>query len=152
MLPILEAKFSLQDTAALAGVSSTALYKLIARGSLTIARKNGGQFAFNFNDVVAVAAFADLMRAGIPAQAADKAACLIADSELPTHLMVRRKVEAWAAVTRAAGKEDVVLAYGADQLHDALRAAIGHTSILVRLHSLTAEIADAVEALRDGAR
>ena len=152
MLPILEAKFSLQDTAALAGVSTSALYKLIARGSLTIARKNGGQFAFNFNDVVAVAAFADLMRVGIPAQAADKAACLISDGELPNHLHVRKRVEVWIVITRTADRDEVTIAYGADKLRDALSAAASHVTVLVRLHSLTAEIADAAEALREGAR
>ncbi|MGF7210090.1 hypothetical protein GGE65_004693 [Skermanella aerolata] len=149
-MKILEAKFSLQDAAALAGLSTTALYKLIARGSLTIARKNGGMFQFTFNDVVAVAAFADLMRSGIPASAADKAACLISDGELPNHLQVRKRVEIWICITRTAERDEVATAWGADKLRDVLTAAGGNVTTLVRLHSLTAEIADAMRA--EGAR
>jgi hypothetical protein len=152
MPPILEARYSLAEVAALAGMSAGALYKSIARQTLTVARKNGGQFTFSFSDVVAISAFADLMRAGVSAQDADAAACQITDAELPAHLYVRRpKIEAWSVVAHGP-KACVTLAYGYDGLKAALSAAGPNTSTLTRLHTLTLDIAEAIDALREGAR
>ena len=147
-MKILEARYSLAETAALAGMSAGALYKSIARQTLTLARKNGGQFSFTFNDVVGICAFAELLRTGISAPAADKASCIVSDDELAAHLLVRKRVEIWLVITRTAERDDVVVAWGADKLRDALSAAASNVTVLVRLHSLVADVAEAIDAMR----